>query len=60
MVLKTENFYVIIENPIPAALVELGFMTNAEDAKKLKSNWYRDEAAKAIAQGIVDYFNWKN
>ena len=60
MVLKTRKFHVIYRNPLPAALVELGFMTNEEEAKKLKSNWYRDEAAKAIAAGIVDYFNWKN
>ena len=57
---KDKDFYVIYRNPLPAALVELGFMTNAEDARKLKSNWYRDEAAEAIAQGVVDYFNWKN
>ena len=57
---KDKDFYVVYRNPLPAALVELGFMTNAEEAKKLKSNWYRDEAAKAIAAGIVDYFNWKD
>ena len=56
---RDKDYYVVFKNPLPSALVELGFMTNQEEAKKLKSNWYRDEAAKAIAQGIVDYFNWK-
>ena len=41
-----------IETPLPAALVELGFMTNDSDARKLNSNYYRDKAAEAIAQGI--------
>lgn len=57
---NNRDLYVIYRNPLPSALVELGFMSNKEDAAKLKSNWYRDEASKAIAQGIVDYFKWKN
>jgi N-acetylmuramoyl-L-alanine amidase len=57
---KDGGFYVIKRNSIPAVLVELGFMTNKADASKLKSNSYREEAAKAITQGIVDYFNWKD
>ena len=35
---KDKDFYVVYRNPLPAALVELGFMTNKEDARKLKSN----------------------
>ena len=53
------NLHVLRENRLPAALVELGFISNKEDASKLSSNYYRDKAAEAITQGIVDYFNWK-
>ncbi|MCF6410093.1 N-acetylmuramoyl-L-alanine amidase [Pseudalkalibacillus salsuginis] len=56
---KHGNFHVIRENTIPGVLVELGFMTNPEDAKKLASNTYRELMAKAIYQGIVDYYNSK-
>ncbi|WP_261131736.1 N-acetylmuramoyl-L-alanine amidase [Bacillus sp. Marseille-Q3570] len=56
---KHGNFHVIRENTIPGVLVELGFMTNPEDAKKLASNTYRELMAEAIYQGIVDYYNSK-
>lgn len=56
---KEAGYLVIKKNPLPAALVELGFVSNAEDAKKLGSEKYRDAAAEAIALGIVDYYNWK-
>ena len=56
---KDKDYYVVDKNPLPAALVELGFLSNASDASKLSSNYYRDKAAEAIALGIQDYFNWK-
>lgn len=57
---KTQDFYVIDQNPLPAALVELGFIRNDSDAGKLASDYYRNKAAEAIALGIQDYYNWKN
>ncbi|PPA70282.1 N-acetylmuramoyl-L-alanine amidase [Jeotgalibacillus proteolyticus] len=56
---KDAQFRVINSNPLPAALVELGFLTNSSDAQKLASNTYKDRAAKAVADGIEDYYNWK-
>ena len=56
---RTANFQVIYKNPLPAALVELGFISNKDDASKLSSNYYRDKAAEAIALGIQDYYEWK-
>ncbi|PWW31257.1 N-acetylmuramoyl-L-alanine amidase [Cytobacillus oceanisediminis] len=56
---KTAEFYVIYKNPLPAALIELGFISNSSDAQKLSSDYYRNQAAEAIAYGIVDYYNWK-
>ncbi|KMY51919.1 N-acetylmuramoyl-L-alanine amidase [Peribacillus loiseleuriae] len=57
---KEAGFRVIKANPLPATLVELGFITNSGDANKLGSNEYRESAAKAISLGIQDYYNWKN
>jgi N-acetylmuramoyl-L-alanine amidase len=57
---KTAEFYVIDNNPLPAALVELGFITNSTDNSKLASDYYRNKAAEAIVLGIQDYYNWKN
>ena len=56
---KNYGFQVIRTNPLPAALVELGFVTNQYDAAKLASGTYKDRAASAIASGIEDYYNWK-
>ncbi|WP_187442687.1 N-acetylmuramoyl-L-alanine amidase [Rossellomorea vietnamensis] len=51
-------FQVIKSNPLPSSLVELGFISNSGDAAKLRSDQYREAAAKAIALGIKDYYNW--
>jgi N-acetylmuramoyl-L-alanine amidase len=56
---KTADYQVIYKNPLPASLVELGFISNDSDASKLSSNYYRDKAAEAIALGIQDYYNSK-
>ncbi|MDN3439791.1 N-acetylmuramoyl-L-alanine amidase [Planococcus sp. APC 3900] len=56
---KNYGFQVIRTNPLPAALVELGFITNKSDASKLATATYKDRAATAIALGIEDYYNWK-
>ncbi|MDQ0177709.1 N-acetylmuramoyl-L-alanine amidase [Bacillus chungangensis] len=57
--LKTEPKYVTKNTTMPAVLVELAFLSNKEDAAKLAQDEYRDAAAAAITQGILDYFAWK-
>ncbi|SFK17882.1 N-acetylmuramoyl-L-alanine amidase [Halobacillus dabanensis] len=56
---KDVGYKVIKDNPLPAVLTEIGFLTNDEDSSKLKTDKYREAAARAIAMGIVDYYNWK-
>ena len=56
---KTAGFWVIDKNPLPAVLVELGFIRNPSDSRKLASDTYRNKAAEAIALGIQDYLKWK-
>ncbi|WP_349408664.1 N-acetylmuramoyl-L-alanine amidase [Pseudalkalibacillus sp. SCS-8] len=56
---KHGNFQVIRDNYVPGVLVELGFISNPEDAKKLASDVYREKAAKAIYLGILDYYKYK-
>jgi hypothetical protein len=43
-------------NEMPAALVELAFHDNADDALYLKHPAFRRDAARAMYRGIVDYF----
>ncbi|SDO56832.1 N-acetylmuramoyl-L-alanine amidase [Halobacillus aidingensis] len=55
---KDVPYHVISKTPLPSALVELGFVTNDTDASRLGSDYWRERAAEAIAQGIKDYYNW--
>lgn len=56
---KTANYYVLKYNSMPATLAELGFIDNAGDNQKLKSDYWRTAAAKAIYFGILDYYKEK-
>lgn len=51
---KANDYAVLRETIMPAVLVELGFISNAGDRSKLVSAAWQDDAAKAIAAGIVE------
>lgn len=50
-----ERFYVIRHTTMPAALVETAFLSNAQDAARLRNPEFRQEIALGIADGIKDY-----
>lgn len=52
---KSARFYVIRRTSMPAALVEVGFVTGAEDIRRLENSTYRRLLAQAIARGILQY-----
>ncbi len=47
------NFRVVSATASPALLVELGFLSNAAEARLLGAAEYRQHLAEAIAQGII-------
>lgn len=51
---KANNYAVLRETAMPAVLVELGFISNSDDRAKLVNFAWQDDAAKAIADGIVE------
>ena len=53
---NTANFFVLRRNKIPAALVEVGYITNIEELSLLKSPEYQLKLAEAIAKGIYNYY----
>lgn len=54
---RDQRFYVIRNNNVAAVLIELGFITNADDFSKLSSDKYVELYAEAIYQGLVQYYS---
>jgi N-acetylmuramoyl-L-alanine amidase len=52
---KKGPFYVLFLSNMPAILVEAGFLTNREDAKRLRETKYLDRVAADIAVGLDRY-----
>jgi N-acetylmuramoyl-L-alanine amidase len=52
---KQAGFYVLGGAAMPAILLEIGFVTNPKEERKLKDTKYRDEIARAILGGITEY-----
>lgn len=53
------KFYVINHTTAPAILVEIGFISNAEERAELVSEKRKQATAKAIAEGVENYFKEK-
>jgi N-acetylmuramoyl-L-alanine amidase len=52
---RRARFYVLRNNPMPAVLVEVGFVTGVEDSPRLGTAAYENQMAQAIANGILQY-----
>ena len=52
---KQARFFVLRRTSMPAALIEIGFVTGATDAPKLRDPQWQAQMGQAIAQGILDY-----
>jgi N-acetylmuramoyl-L-alanine amidase len=52
---KQSRFYVLRHTRMPAALVEVGFVTGRDDAPRLADPAFRDRIAEGIARGILQY-----
>lgn len=53
-----QSLYVLRRTTMPAILVELGYLTNYEDAQKLRNNQY--QFAYGIYLGLLRYFGFTN
>ena len=52
---KQAGFYVLMGASMPNVLVELGFISNPLEEKKLRSPQYRDQLATAIYRAVEQY-----
>jgi N-acetylmuramoyl-L-alanine amidase len=54
---RTAAFVVIKSAKVPSILVELGYVTNQEDAELLKSEQWREKVSASIVTAIDNYFS---
>lgn len=54
---RQKNLFVLLAPDVPAVLVEIGFLTNKDDARRLKSERGRRKSAEAIKRAIDAYFD---
>jgi len=51
------DYYVLRNNHPQSILLELGFITNANDLSAIQSNQYQEQVANSIVQGLQNYFH---
>lgn len=49
-------FWVLVGAQMPAVLIEMGFISNPKEAKRLVNSHYQTKLAQGIANGIKHYF----
>jgi N-acetylmuramoyl-L-alanine amidase len=54
---KFALFYVLIGAEMPSALVEVSFISNYEEEKRLSRDSYKNKIAEALAKGIDSYIS---
>ena len=53
---QTSNFYVVKHTDMPSILVEISFISNADEERMMNSEAGIKKIARGIADGIADYF----
>ena len=53
---RSESLYILKSGQQPCALIECGYLSNEEEELKLSQPAYQQRAAKAICEGIEEYF----
>lgn len=50
--------FMVLKSPdIPSVLVETGFLSNPLEEQNLRNSYYQQKIARALYQGIMDYFS---
>ena len=51
------SLFILKNSEVPSTLVEIGFLSNPEEAEKLNNEQYQQEVAYAIYEGILYYLD---
>ncbi|MEQ8300407.1 MAG: N-acetylmuramoyl-L-alanine amidase [Hyphomonas sp.] len=54
---RNAGFYVLLAPDVPAVLLEMGFLTNSDDARRLHSESGRAKSMQAVKRGIDKFFD---
>lgn len=54
-IIKRAPFYVIDHTSMPSALIELGFISNRREAKKLASEEHQNKIAELLTSALLEY-----
>ncbi len=54
---RRAGYYVLLAPDVPAVLLELGFISNPEDEKLLKSTSHRQQVMRSVTKAINQYFD---
>lgn len=52
---KWDSFYVVKQTNMPSSLIEVGFLSNVNEANNMKSASYQEKLANAIFDGSIKY-----
>jgi len=52
---KSASFYVLKGVRMPAVLVEVGYLSNYKEERLIRNNYYRQQLAEAIGQGVNSF-----
>lgn len=52
---KKQDLFVVRDTEMPAALIEVGYLTNPQDESKLWTDDFQNDVATAIVEGIKEY-----
>ena len=52
---KQAGFHVLVGATMPNVLIEVGFLSNKQEAYNLSKSYYRRQIAESIFQAIVDF-----
>ena len=54
---ENSTYYMLKRTEVPTIIVECGFLSNAQEAEKLKNEEYQDKVAEAICAGIIKWLD---
>lgn len=53
----TGDYYILTNEVCPTTIVEVGFLSSAEEKEKLQTKEYQKKLADGIVRGVFDYFS---